>query len=393
MTDEDPGKQMLPSGAHRLSNSGFSNLFNQLHAAGYTIIGPRLEQNAIVLDELQSAKDLPSGWGDEQEASTYRLRRRADQAYFGHNLGAESWKKFLYPRRQLLWRAQQSGAGLEFERPVSPPQALAFIGVRACDLAAIKIQARVHQGQESDQPLNPEVDRSVFIIAVNCAQATATCFCTSMTTGPSVYKHGYQYDLALTEFADVNDHHFIITAHTARGQAVLKQLPLQDADESAQLAVTRQHELTAQSMSRQLDLANPAEFFKSRLEHPAWEAIADRCLSCANCTMVCPTCFCTKVEDTTDLSGDHAERWLQWDSCFHLDFSHLHGGSVRKSTRSRYRQWLTHKLGTWHEQFGSSGCVGCGRCIAWCPVGIDLTAAVATLGKLPNNEAAPHERN
>ena len=393
MNDEYPSRKLLLNSAYYLSDMGFGQLFSELQAAGYTIIGPRLEQSAIILDELQSARDLPAGWGDEQEAGTYRLRRRADQAYFGYNLGPESWKKFLYPRRQLLWRAQQSGAGLEFERPVSPPQALAFIGVRACDLAAIKIQARVHQGQELDPSLNSEVDSSLFMIAVNCAQAAATCFCTAMTTGPSVDEHGYQYDLALTEFADGEDHHFIIKGHTTRGLALLRQLPLQDADERAQLAVIRQHEATARSMTRQLDLPNASAFFGSRLEHPAWDAIADRCLSCANCTLVCPTCFCTKVEDTTDITGDHAERWLQWDSCFHLDFSHLHGGSVRKSTRSRYRQWLTHKLGTWFEQFGSSGCVGCGRCITWCPVGIDLTAAVIALGKSPGSEATSYAQD
>ncbi len=94
---------------------------------------------------------------------------------------------------------------------------------------------------------------------------------------------------------------------------------------------------------------------------------------------MCPTCFCTDTEDVTDLTGDHAERWRRWDSCFSLDFSFVHGGTIRSSTRSRYRQWLTHKLGTWWAQFGESGCVGCGRCIAWCPVGIDLTEEVAAL--------------
>jgi len=108
---------------------------------------------------------------------------------------------------------------------------------------------------------------------------------------------------------------------------------------------------------------------------------ARRCLSCGNCTLVCPTCFCTTVEDTTDLTGEIAERWQSWASCFDLDFSYLHGGPVRATTRSRYRQWLTHKLGTWHDQFGESGCVGCGRCVVWCPAGIDITAETTALAE------------
>ncbi|MEU5265530.1 4Fe-4S dicluster domain-containing protein [Amycolatopsis sp. NPDC021455] len=122
----------------------------------------------------------------------------------------------------------------------------------------------------------------------------------------------------------------------------------------------------------------PSVIRESR-KSPLWEEVASRCLTCANCTMVCPTCFCTTTEDVTDLSGEHAERHQRWASCFELDFSYVHGGSVRTSGASRYRQWFSHKLGTWHEQFGTSGCVGCGRCIAWCPAGIDITEEAAKL--------------
>ena len=89
--------------------------------------------------------------------------------------------------------------------------------------------------------------------------------------------------------------------------------------------------------------------------------------------MVCPTCFCSSAEEVPDLDRQRSERWRRWDSCFTAEHSHLHGGSVRTSTRSRYRQWIVHKLSTWHDQFDTSGCVGCGRCITWCPVGIDIT--------------------
>ncbi len=109
-------------------------------------------------------------------------------------------------------------------------------------------------------------------------------------------------------------------------------------------------------------------------ESPRWEEIASRCLHCANCTLVCPTCFCTDVTDSSDLSGETAERWQRWDSCFLPEFTYLHGGAIRRSGAARYRQWMTHKLSAWHTQFGASGCTGCGRCITWCPAGIDLVA-------------------
>ena len=135
----------------------------------------------------------------------------------------------------------------------------------------------------------------------------------------------------------------------------------------------------AEQMGRELETDGLRELLERNREHPRWDEVSERCLTCGNCTMVCPTCFCTSVEDVTDLTGEEAERWREWDSCFSLDFSYVVGGSVRSSSRSRYRQWMTHKLGTWWDQFGSSGCVGCGRCITWCPVGIDVTEELANL--------------
>jgi ferredoxin len=120
-------------------------------------------------------------------------------------------------------------------------------------------------------------------------------------------------------------------------------------------------------------------------EHPRWDEIAARCLSCGNCTMVCPTCFCTNVEDVSDVTGHRAERWRRWDSCFTMSFSYIHGGSVRTSAKARFRQWMTHKLASWIDQFGTTGCVGCGRCIAWCPVGIDLTEEAQALRGVAND--------
>ena len=132
-------------------------------------------------------------------------------------------------------------------------------------------------------------------------------------------------------------------------------------------------------MTRSVASGDLRDLLARNLEHPRWEEVAERCLTCGNCTMVCPTCFCTSVEDVSDLAGGEAERVRVWESCFSVEHSFLHGGSVRRSGRSRYRQWLTHKFGTWHDQFDSSGCVGCGRCIAWCPVGIDVTEELAAI--------------
>jgi Fe-S oxidoreductase len=135
----------------------------------------------------------------------------------------------------------------------------------------------------------------------------------------------------------------------------------------------------AKKMGRAMNTAGIKELLYKQIDHSRWEEVASRCLTCANCTMVCPTCFCTTVEDVSDVTGEHAERWRKWDSCFNLNFSYIFGGSLRRTVKGRYRQWMTHKLASWIDQFGVSGCVGCGRCITWCPVGIDITEEVRAM--------------
>jgi sulfhydrogenase subunit beta (sulfur reductase) len=221
-----------------------------------------------------------------------------------------------------------------------------------------------------------------FIVAVQCTQSASTCFCASMATGP---RASVEFDLALTELVGKGAHRFVVEVGSERGADILAELgstPASDADvQDAEAAV----EAAARQQVRSIDTAGIKELLYQNFEHPRWDDVARRCLACANCTMVCPTCFCTTVEDVTDVTGTHAERWRHWDSCFTLGFSYIHGGSIRNSNKGRYRQWMTHKLASWIDQFGSSGCVGCGRCITWCPVGIDITEEVRAIREGQNH--------
>lgn len=365
--------QSLAFDAERLDT-----LIKTLQEAGYVTIGPRADGAAIVYDEIGGAQDLPRGFGDEQEKGTYRLRRLSEPRYFGFNSSPESWKKVLHPSRVRLWRAKRENGRLIFSAEDATAKPLALIGVRACDLHAIRVQDRVREVSRL-APEDRRVPSKAFIVGVNCSQAAATCFCVSMSTGPELPDGPLGCDIDLTELYRPERHTFLATARTQEGAAILGKVAREEALESDKGAAKAQMDSVRASQVRSMPADGLSGFLKTVLQSKHWDDVASRCLSCANCTLVCPTCFCTTTDDVTDLTGDNAERWLRWDSCFTQDFSHLHGGSVRESTRSRYRQWLTHKLGTWQDQFGSSGCVGCGRCIAWCPVGIDLTEEVRAL--------------
>ena len=350
-------------------------LIHALHDRGFRVLGPTVREGAIVYDELDSADQLPIGWTDEQSPGRYRLERRDDEARFGYAVGPHSWKQFLLPPRLRLWRARRGKAGLEVEPEPTDDTPLAFFGVRACELQGIAIQDRVLlEGQFVDRDYEAR-RKGAFIVAVNCFEPGGTCFCVSMGSGP---KAETGYDLALTEILD-GSHRFLVEVGTERGSDVLADLPRRTTEDADRQAAADAVAGAVQKMGRELDTTDLRGLLARNLEHERWDEVASRCLTCGNCTMVCPTCFCTSVEDVSDLAGEEAEQVRLWDSCYSVDHSYIHGGSVRPSGRSRYRQWLTHKFGTWHDQFGTSGCIGCGRCISWCPVGIDVTEELTAI--------------
>lgn len=352
------------------------DLIDLLCQNDYLVLGPTIQDGAIIYDEVNNLKDLPIGWTDIQDGASYRLERRDDDAVFGYNVGPHSWKKFLHPERLRLWEANRKNGGIKVKPQPESKIKFAFIGVRSCELHAIAIQDKVFNSPHfQDKDYLARRENSIFI-AVNCAQAGGTCFCASMHTGP---KATLGYDLSLTEIINNGPHRFTVEAGSKQGGELLDSMSHTETNKEDQLLAQEIINNTESQMGRKMDVTGIKDLLQNNPEHSRWDDVASRCLSCANCTMVCPTCFCTTVEDVTDLSGDNAERWRRWDSCFSQDFSYIHGGNIRNSTKSHYRQWMTHKLANWIDQFDTSGCVGCGRCITWCPVGIDITEEVAAI--------------
>ena len=376
---QDGRKPLPPTKSPRThQRSEFDLLFAALADAGYEVIGPRVNSGAIELGPIASAAEMPIGITDEQDGGTYRLADRGDGALFGFSTGPQSWKRFLHPPVLRLWTSRRDGDGrLQFEDGAEDPPARAFLGVRSCDLHAIAaLDDALLNIEHPDDGYRARREASL-IIALNCSKAGGTCFCVSTGTGPRAERG---YDLGLTEVIDAGEHYFVIETGSDAGDHLLDSLPTVGAGEEALAQAERVIAATAAEMGRELETDGLADLLKRNLEHPRFDAVSERCLSCGNCTSVCPTCFCTEVEDVVDLAGRTTEHTRRWDSCFTLGFSHVHGGSVRNSVGSRYRQWMTHKLSTWSDQFeSSSGCVGCGRCITWCPVAIDITEEAAEI--------------
>ena len=355
-------------------------LIDGLIARGYAVVGPRRRGDEIALGEVARIEDLPRACTTTQAAGRYRLDEASGAEFFAFTPGADSFKRWLHPPAQTEVRLRREGTGFVpvESAPVAAPRH-AFLGIRACEVAAIGVLDRVFlDGPYRDRGYQHRRE-AAFLVAVNCASPGGSCFCRSTGTGPRVVRG---FDLALTELEDPT-HRFLVEIGSDRGAELAAELPGSPAPAAAVAAAAEISARCAQAMPLRFDAARVARRLRETPEHPRWAGIATRCLGCANCTMVCPTCFCTTIVDRTDLAGSTATRERRWDSCFTLGFSHLPGGSVRSSTASRYRQWFTHKLSAWLEQFGTLGCVGCGRCVTWCPAGIDLAAEVAAIDAEP----------
>jgi ferredoxin len=331
-----------------------------------------VRDGTIVFDQIERAAQLPWGVLDEQAPGQYRLKAGGERCFAWAN-GPQALKPLTFAPRETLWRAESGERGeVRFTETLPAVTPTAVIGVRSCDLAALQLQDQHFcYGNYADSYYNRR-RRSLFLVAVDCAHPAATCFCASTGDGPAASSG---FDVALSELDDG----FLLRAKSDRGLALLDALPVVPGSEAQLAEAARERDAAATKQSRALPGRNLKDGLMSRLQSPRWDGVAARCLSCGNCTSVCPTCFCHSEGEAPTIDGRLAEHNRQWDSCFTPGHSYIHGWTVRASTRLRYRQWLTHKLGTWHDQYGRSGCVGCGRCITWCPVGIDLTAQARAL--------------
>lgn len=366
--------------AYYMEHAALQGILKILKSRGYTIIGPKVHASAVVLDVLDSVDTLPLGWRDRQAPGVYAAGRTADIGLFQYTCGPHSWKRYLYPPHMRLFSVSLENGGIQLEQTGRPDLSYAFLGLRACDLKALAVLDRVLAEQGCPDPDYQALRRNLFTIAVNCLQPGGTCFCAAMGAGP---RPDSDCDIVLHEICEPDQYRLIAEPGSPRGADLLSAVGCSPASMAAKVHVQLLSDAAAAKMKAIGELSDAGSLFGSRFDHPHWKTLEQRCLACGNCTLVCPTCFCHAIKESEFLEEGRAERHREWDSCFGKAFSYMHGGSIRTGIGSRYRQWICHKLSTWQEQFGTVGCVGCGRCRTWCPAGIDIVEEVRMLSTDP----------
>lgn len=362
---------MSTRGPFIISKDGLETIIENLKLNGYRVVGPKLRGGVIVLDEINSVNDLPIGYVDAQGPGKYGSKRSGG-SYFSYVNGPFPLKYFLYPPEADLLKVVREEGKIKVLPATDVAERRAFLGVRACDLAALKILDKVLLGREYIDLQYKSLRGEAFILGVNCTRVGENCFCASMGTGPRL---GDGFDLALTELADC----FLLEVGSEEGAEVLSGVELRMASDGEVRRAMEAIEEARRAMAKGVDTSNLKEALYDKIASPKWDEIAKKCLSCGNCTTVCPTCFCTDVLDEVDLVGNVITRKRVWDSCFNIEFAETVGGNPRPVIRDRFRQRVMHKMAYWVDQFGTFGCVGCGRCITWCPAGIDITEVVRAL--------------
>ena len=361
----------------KLKKEHLSFLFTTLRDS-HRIIGPKIESGVSVLGEID-VHDIPEGYEDHQKPGRYRLVKGERTEIFSFSVGPDSFKRFLHPPVSEMFAFKSSKTGIAMTAPERQGEPLAFIGVRACDLTALKLYDRVFLEGPAKDHLYESLRKDSLVIALDCSYPGDNCFCHATGTGPSVADG---FDMALTEL----DESFLVETGTVAGQRLLDRLPLEEATEGDREKRAVRTERCLGMMKKSIRADDLPGLIYRSLDHPRWMDIAERDLECGNCTQVCPTCFCNSRYDLVRLAGISPRsrevfgtRVRKWDSCFSRNFARVHGGNFRPSRPARYRHWMAHKLAYTVEQFGLPGCVGCGRCITWGPAGIDITEEMEAL--------------
>lgn len=336
-------------------------LVTELKLRGLKLLSYKLRGDMPLFWEIDSIQDTPLGYSDVQNPGSYQLIRE-EEGFFRHT--QYSIKNILHPPVQEVLKISEDFTVAQSMAEYSPT---ALFGVKPCDLASLKVLDRILEGDDAYKARRNGVE---LIVVEECVKPGGTCFCGSMGTGPAA---SGGYDLAYARLGSV----VVFKVGSDRGLGIVENLKLSPAPDH----VVNEYLKVMEEARRESSKAPSIEEVSKALEKAVgleelWRDLSARCVGCTNCNMVCPTCFCSEFVDYVKLSGE-ANRARQWFGCLSYTYGQIAGMHYRPELFMRYRHFILHKFLFYQKQVGLPGCVGCGRCITWCPMGIDLREVIS----------------
>ncbi len=300
----------------------------------------------------------------------FRRLERWSEARLDYPRTALPPKKYFLPPRETLFRYQENRGYVPYLEGFD--RRIVLFGVHACDIYALNILDEVFAGAYPD-PYYQARRKNIAIIGIDCTP-DEHCFCRSMRA--DYVDRGF--DLFLTDIGD--SYHTLVG--TARGDDMVLAAstlfePITRADTEE---YKRRSSAKRAAFKLEVEIRDLSEIFEMEYESGIWKELGDRCLACGNCSMVCPTCYCYDVADTVCLGGRDGTRDRTWDSCLFSSHALVAGGeNFRKTRAARIKFRYYHKQRGFVAEYGRHSCVGCGRCITTCPVGIDVSKVINQL--------------
>jgi Pyruvate/2-oxoacid:ferredoxin oxidoreductase delta subunit len=269
-------------------------------------------------------------------------------------------KSLFLPQSEPMLRAGMLG--------LEPVEALTakrvVLGIRPCDARACQLLDHVFAGAEYADPYWSEKRRQTTLVALGCTDPCQTCFCTSVGSGPF---DGRGVDVVLTDIGDG----YVAETNSERGHALLETLT--DASQNQIEAASKAKVRAREAVKEPFELDGIVDTLYSLFDDEVWYEVQQSCLGCGVCTFLCPTCHCFDIVD----EAQRGERVRNWDTCmFRIYSQEASGHNPRPTNVERTRQRILHKYAYFIEWFDEVGCTGCGRCVRYCPAGIDIRQTI-----------------
>jgi NAD-dependent dihydropyrimidine dehydrogenase PreA subunit len=320
------------------------------------------------LQSLMDEYDLFAPVQLEKGVSVYKKIDRPDEVDLSASNPQKPAKEVFFPQSETMFRYEKAGKQHQVTSTEEVERKRVILGARPCDIQAVLLIDQVFSGKEYTDVYYVNKRKATTIIGMGCDHPLSTCFCSSMKGGPFSREGS---DLFLIDLGEA----YLVELLTEKGTAFQNNKFLKEANTKEINSAKEIEEKASKKTDDSLSVVGIEKRLDQMLENPFWERVQEKCIGCRVCTYLCPTCHCFDIAD--EVLTNKGQRVRNWDSCLSSLYSQeTSGHNPRPTNRERTQQRIMHKFNYFPKNFDRIACVGCGRCILYCPANFDIRQAI-----------------